>query len=55
VTPSLPPGESPEELPLRARREVKATTDEAELIVERHPRFSAGLRVVSSVLREQSW
>ena len=54
MTPSLPPRESSDKLLRRARREVQASTDEAALIVQRHRRFSAGLRVVTGVLREQS-
>ncbi len=54
MTPSLPPRESADRLVRRARRAVKASTDEAALIVRRHRRFSGGLRVVRAVLREQS-
>lgn len=49
-----PAGESPEELVRRARRDVQASRDEAALIVQRHRRFSAGVRGVADVIREQS-
>jgi membrane protein len=38
----------------RARREVRASTDEATPMIQRHRRFPAGLRVATGVMREQS-
>jgi membrane protein len=38
----------------RARRDVQKSRDEAGLIIQRHRRFSAAVRVVADVMREQS-
>ena len=54
MKPSSPHGDAPKELVRRARRDVEEARDEAALMVERHRRFSAGVRVAARVLREQS-
>jgi membrane protein len=44
----------PKELVRRARRDVEEARDGAALMVKRHRRFSAGVRVAAGVMREQS-
>jgi membrane protein len=54
VRSSLPSRESHDELLRRAQRDVRESRDEAAQIIQRHRRFSAFVRMVADVMREQS-